>query len=89
MIGLMEKIEQLKKALDNAKCIKDIEKTQKEILADNKLYEQVLRKDPSLNQHEKIQKYRQLENEVNFLILEINNTLKENLKEGEKCHESN
>ncbi len=89
MIGLMEKIEQLKKALDNAKCIKDIEKTQKEILADNKLYEQVLRKDPSLNQHEKIQKYRQLENEVNFLILEINNTLKQNLKEGEKCHESN
>ena len=89
MIGLMEKIEQLKKALDNAKCIKDIEKTQKEILADNKLYEQVLRQDPSLNQHEKIQKYRQLENEVNFLILEINNTLKQNLKEGEKCHESN
>lgn len=89
MIGLMEKIEQLKKALDNAKCIKDIEKTQKEILTDNKLYEQVLRKDPSLNQHEKIQKYRQLENEVNFLILEINNTLKQNLKEGEKCHESN
>lgn len=89
MIGLMEKIEQLKKALDNAKCIKDIEKTQKEILAEKKLYEQVLRKDPSLNQHEKIQKYRQLENEVNFLILEINNTLKQNLKEGEKCHESN
>lgn len=89
MIDLMEKIEQLKKALDNTKGIKDIEKTQKEILADKKLYEQVLRKDSSLNQHEKIQKYRQLENEVNFLILEINNTLKENLKEGEKCHESN
>lgn len=89
MIDLMEKIDRLKNTLDNAKCIKDIEKTQKEILADNKLYEQVLRKDPSLNQHEKIQKYRQLENEVNFLILEINNTLKQNLKEGEKCHESN
>ena len=89
MIGLMEKIDRLKNTLDNAKCIKDIEKTQKEILADKKLYEQVLRKDPSLNQHEKIQKYRQLENEVNFLILEINNTLKQNLKEGEKCHESN
>ncbi len=83
MIEFMEKIEALKTELDQSALIKDLKKVQTEILNNKELYDGLKQKSSSALNNPKVLEYKKLENEVNFLILEINQYLKEHLmKEG-------
>ena len=83
MIEFMEKIKTLKKELDQSALIKDLRRVQTEIFNDKELYGEIAKKNLASLQSSKVLEYKKLENEVNFLILEINQYLKEHLmKEG-------
>jgi len=83
MIEFMEKIETLKKELDQSALIKDLRRVQTEIFNDKELYGEIAKTNLASLQSSKVLEYKKLENEVNFLILEINQYLKEHLmKEG-------
>ncbi len=89
MILLWEKLDALKSALDEEECIKKIEQAQKEIKDDEILYKKLKKRDLEAFHHEKVLKYRKIENEVNFLILDLNQHLKKYFKNKRQCHESN
>lgn len=85
MEELIEKVNELKEELDNTKEVKELKKINNEIMKDNELLEDIKRYNET--QDEKIREriinnklfreYKHNENEVNFLILEINKKLKE------------
>ncbi len=88
MIEFMEKIDLLKKELDQDISIQNLKKIQEEILNDKRLYEQIKKKDFCMNQDPRIIEYKKLENQVNFLILEMNQYVKNHLFGDGVCHES-
>ena len=85
MEELIEKVNELKEELDNTKEVKELKTINNEIMKDNELLENIKRYNET--QDEKIREriinnklfreYKHNENEVNFLILEINKKLKE------------
>lgn len=90
MLELLEKIDILKKALNETDLIKRLESAQLEILNDSQLYQKIKNRDVDISSNLKVVEYRKVENEVNFLILEINDYLKRSFKESQRCHrESN
>lgn len=84
MIELNEKIEVLKQELNEIDSVKEIKQILKEINEDkefcslfeeyHKTYDEKV-KDEILT-YEVLRKYKKLENEINFIILEINQKLK-------------
>lgn len=88
MIEFIEKIEALKKELDQSAPIKNLKKVQTEIFNDKKLYNEIAKKNLTSLQSSKVLEYKKLENEVNFLILEINQYLKEHLMKDGVSYES-
>lgn len=89
MLELFEKLEILKNKLDSCDSILKLTRMQEEILNNRVLYQKIVEKNGTVNQEEKVLEYRKLENEVNFLILEINRRLKENFKKEVLCHNEN
>lgn len=85
MIELLEKLDRLKKVIDQHPTIKEIEKVQKDIEINKDLYNKIIKKEKKTLEDEQIIKYKNLENEINFLILEINQYLKENLLKNSRC----
>lgn len=84
MLDLIEKVEKLKNELDNSELIKEIKKLNEEISNDKELLEniKIYQKTKSLEVKEKIFQnenyihYKQLENEINLVILQIKSSLK-------------
>ena len=83
---LYNKISDLKKMLDKEKSIIDIKSIQNKIVLDKELVSNIHNSNYDKN-NELICKYRHLENEINYIILEINMYLKKELVGG--CNESN
>lgn len=86
---LLEKIAILKEKLDQLEIIANLKAIQQEIREDQALYEQIKKKESVISNNPKIIEYKRLENQVNFLILEINQYLKENFKKDRNYYESN
>ena len=80
---LYDRVNNLKRNLDKEKSIIEIKDVQNKILLDkelvNNIHNNCYDKDNEL-----IRKYRHLENDVNYIILEINMNLKELIGSG-KC----
>lgn len=83
---LYEKIYDLKKNLNKEKSVIDIKKIQSEILLDKDLVQSIKNHNYDRN-NSLIRKYCHLENEVNYIVLEINMNLKTIL--GSDCSENN
>jgi len=79
---IYDKINDFKNSLDEEISIKEIKNIQREILLDSKLVDDIKNNNYD-NDNLLIKQYRHLENEVNYIILEINMNLKQILK-GEK-----
>lgn len=79
---IYDKINDIKNSLDEEISIKEIKNIQREILLDSKLVDDIKNNNYD-NDNLLIKQYRHLENEVNYIILEINMNLKQILK-GEK-----
>lgn len=92
MEKVYEKLDNLKKQLDTAECIKELKKLNKEIQKDKELISLIEKynatKDEQIKKqiicNELFQKYKQQETELNILILEINQELKKITKK-DKC----
>ena len=88
----MNKLDNLIKVIDEEECIKSIRKLNKEILNDKKMVNLVTKynetKDISIKKelynNPKFQIYKDMETEVNLLIMKINNKLKE-ISKGSSC----
>lgn len=89
MLELLEKIELLKKSLDEDSIIKSLKECQEDIMQDTLLMKQIKNHDKLLESKEKIKELRRLENDVNFIILEINQYLKENIIKNSRCQNEN
>lgn len=79
---IYDKINDFKNSLDEEISIKEIKNIQREMLLDSKLVDDIKNNNYD-NDNLLIKQYRHLENEVNYIILEINMNLKQILK-GEK-----
>lgn len=79
---IYDKINDFKNSLDEEISIKEIKNIQRKILLDSKLVDDIKNNNYD-NDNLLIKQYRHLENEVNYIILEINMNLKQILK-GEK-----
>ena len=92
MEKLIEKVENLKNALDEEQVVIDLKKLNSEIKNDEELNKLLTEyhNSPSetlrnnLIQNSKIRKYKEKETELNILILEINSNLKQITKK-DKC----
>lgn len=92
MEKLIEKVENLKNALDEEQVVIDLKKLNNEIKTDEELNKLLTEyhNSPSetlrnnLIQNSKIRKYKEKETELNILILEINSNLKQITKK-DKC----
>ena len=92
MEKLIEKVENLKNALDEEQVVIDLKKLNSEIKTDEELNKLLTEyhNSPSetlrnnLIQNSKIRKYKEKETELNILILEINSNLKQITKK-DKC----
>ena len=92
MEKLIEKVENLKNALDEEQVVIDLKKLNNEIKTDEELNKLLTEyhNSPSetlrnnLIQNSKIRKYKEKETEINILILEINSNLKQITKK-DKC----
>ncbi len=73
---IYDKINELKKNLDKEKSILEIKEVQNKILLDKELVNNI-HNNCYDSDNDLIRKYRHLENEVNYIILEINMNLKE------------
>ena len=90
MFDLYQEIDRLKTNLDNEECIINIINTMTNIKLDEELVNKIKRYHEEPSEHLKmeilknknIMKYRQLENEVNLLILEIKNSLNDIVQKG-------
>lgn len=80
---IYDKINKFKKSLDKEKSIIDIKDVQKKIMLDKELVNSI-RNNSYNNNNTLIRKYRHLENEINYIILEVNMNLKK-LVEGGSC----
>lgn len=88
----MEKLDNLIKQIDNEKCVKNIKKLNKEVFKDKELIDLVtkynLTKDIKIKKelfsNQKFQLYKEMETEVNLLIMKINSKLKE-ISKGSSC----
>ncbi len=90
MEKLIEKVENLKNVLDEQEKIKQIKNSNVKVLEDEELlklikdYNQT--KNPSIKEkilrNKNFQDYKEQETEINFIILEINQKLKEISKRG-------
>lgn len=93
MEALIEKVENLKKELDNNESVINIKKLNKRINNDNNLcniikeYKETkdINKKEIIMNNELFKKYKKEETNINFIILEINKRLKEISSKG-KCH---
>ncbi len=83
---LYDRIDDLKKKLDNEESIISIKTIQKEILLNKDLISNIYNNSYDKN-NGLVLKYRHLENEVNYIILEINMNLKKII--GSDCNEGN
>ena len=83
---LYDRIDDLKKKLDNEESIISIKTIQKEILLNKDLISNIYNNRYNKN-NGLVLKYRHLENEVNYIILEINMNLKKII--GSDCNEGN
>lgn len=72
---IYDKINELKNNLDKEESIINIKNVQKEILLDQELISNI-KNNSYDNSNDLIRKYRHLENEVNYIILDINMNLK-------------
>lgn len=88
MLELLEQIENLKTELDHLSIWDELEKIKIKIFSNQELVEKIKKyhetESQSLRleiyQYDEMKKYKELENEVNFMILEINqilNTMKD------------
>ena len=97
MNELIEKVENLKKSIDEIDKIKEIQELNKEIIKDKellKLVEEYNRtQDENIKKeivnNELFKKYKVLETDINVLILEINSKLKQINEENKDGHSSN
>lgn len=89
MLELLEKIEKLKSTLEKDPTIQELKRVQEEIKKDEKLLVQLKNKEKETENNEKIRKMQLLENQVNFIILEINKRLKENIGKNSRCQNEN
>lgn len=93
MYELMEKVANLKKALDEEEKIKEIKKLNKEIINDKELMKLLEEYKYSANEdlknkiinNELFKKYKLVETDINILILEINKRLKTINNKGKCC----
>jgi hypothetical protein len=93
MYELMEKVANLKKALDEEEKIKEIKKLNKEIINDKELMKLLEEYKYSANEdlknkiinNELFKKYKLVETDINILILEINKKLKTINNKGKCC----
>lgn len=92
MEKLYEKMDKLKNILDETECIKDLKRLYKEINQDEKLIKLIedykntndeRTRDEILN-NKLFREYKHQEAELNFLILEINQKLKQ-ISKKDKC----
>ena len=96
MNELIEKVENLKKALDEDQRVRELKTKKAKILAAEDLLKQIEEykrtRDSSLldeiKNNKLFQEYKHSETGCNLLILEINQKLKE-INKGRKCHENN
>ena len=79
---LYDKINNLKNSLDKEQKIIDNKNVQNEILMDKNLRQKIYNKNYD-NNNDLIMKYRHLENDINYIILEINNNLRK-ITKGDK-----
>ena len=86
MQELYERLESLFAEIDKLEWVKELETMQQDMMNDRNLYEKIKRKDPSINYDKRVMQYRKLENELNFLILEIRSHLKSSLSSSKECH---
>ena len=92
MEELIEKIENLKEALDHTEQVKDYQAKKKEIMKEKELLEDIQKyqetQDETLKEriinHPLFREYKHSETECNMLILEINQKLKA-IKDKGKC----
>jgi len=84
-----EKIEKLKSTLEKDPTIQELKRVQEEIKKDENLLVQLKNKEKETENNEKIRKMQLLENQVNFIILEINKRLKENIGKNSRCQNEN
>jgi len=89
MVELLEKIDDLKRYLDLDVRVLELEQLQVEIKKDLLLYERIQKKDATVLDDEQVKLYKKVENEVNFLILEIRKYLIEHLEEKEGILDAN
>lgn len=93
MEELIEKVEELKKELDNSKQVKELKSINKKIMQDEKLLEDIKKYNETQSEEIKeriinnklFREYKQKENEINFIILEINQKLKEINNRNKGC----
>lgn len=92
MEEILEKIDVLKRALEESDCLKEYKKIKEEVMSDNELLKLIEKyngtrderyKEKILN-NELYKKYKHQEAELNILILEINSKLKQITKK-ENC----
>ncbi len=76
---IYNKLNKVISCLENEKCINEIKKVQLEINSNKKLLNDIKINNYDVN-NSLIRKYKHLENEVNYIILEINMNLKQIIK---------
>lgn len=85
MKELIEKTENLKEAISNTEVVKEYKKSKEKVLSNKELMQKIedyknTRKEElkkEIENNKDYQEYKHLENECNFIILEINQKLKE------------
>ena len=93
MKELMDKLDQLEKALDEVPLIQELKKLTKEIKQDKTLYQLLMEyhQKPTESTKKKIiandlfSRYKEKETDLNILIMELNQKLKEITGKGKNC----
>ena len=93
MNELMDKLEQVKEALDQTEVVQEVKKINEEVMKDKELLEKIEKyqrsQDPSIKEeilkNKIFRDYKQKETNLNLLILEINQRLKEIEIERKEC----
>lgn len=93
MNELMDKLEQVKEALDQTEVVQEMKKINEEVMKDKELLEKIEKyqrsQDPSIKEeilkNKIFRDYKQKETNLNLLILEINQRLKEIEIERKEC----
>ncbi|MCI8347320.1 MAG: hypothetical protein HFJ12_05205 [Bacilli bacterium] len=83
MLELLGKVESLKKELDQLEIWKHLYQAKNSVYQNRELMDKIKRYQETLNSqlrleiycYDEIRKYKKLENEVNFIIMEINHKL--------------